>query len=155
MTGPLDIILDKVGQEIDKEKRTCTFVPSGDEAERMNIRLQALMSSERGFVMIPVEGSSIAVTFVNKHTGFVALTEDIEEIVYQGGNNGGLINVEPLISKINALENDLNTLKKLIQSWVTVPSDGGAALKAVLSAWSNSNLSVSVRGDIENTKFKH
>lgn len=123
MTGPIDVINASVMQEIskemfysqygtckdvDKSKRTCTFIPAGDEAERINIRLQALMSSNRGFVMIPREGSDIAVTFVNKHTGFVALTEDVEEIIIDtdtitvnGGNNGGLTNTPVLRTELN------------------------------------------------------
>ncbi len=141
-------------KDVDKEKRTCTLVPSGDFAERP-VRLQPLMDSKRGLVVIPVEGSQIAVTFTNKNTAILVASEDIEEVIYQGGENGGLINIEPLTSKINTLESDLNNLKTAIASWVPVPNDGGASLKALITSYAASSITLTTRNDIEDTKFQH
>lgn len=122
---PLDVILEKVrldiakemfysqhgtAKDVDKKARTCTFVPAGDDAERLNIRFQSLIASNRGLAIIPVEGSAITVSFVNKSTGVVIATEDIDEIVYQGGENGGLVNVDPLSTSINNIETKVNAI---------------------------------------------
>lgn len=91
----------------------------------------------------------------------VAFTE-IEKIVVQcenvefnGGQNGGLIRINDLIAKINAIENDLNTLKNVFSMWVTVLGDGGASLKTASTTWSASTLQNTVVNDIENPKIKH
>jgi hypothetical protein len=150
-------------KDVDKDTRTCTFVPAGDDAERFNIRLQATMSGKLGFIIVPKEGSDIAVTFVNKSTGFVSLTTEAEKILIDtetfqmnGGEKGGLINVEDLISKLNAIEKDLNNLKKAFASWVPVLSgDGGAALKVLLAQYSGKLFLETKRSEIEDTKVTH
>lgn len=78
-----------------------------------------------------------------------------EGVVLNGGNFGGMIKVEPLTGRINDIENDINELKNIFSSWVTVPQDGGAALKAASAAWAGSLLTPTQRGDYENEKVKH
>jgi len=141
-------------KDVDKNKRTCTFVPAGDDAERFDIRLQALMDSDKGFVMIPVEGSNIAVTFVNKSTGFVSLTEDIEEIIYQGGNNGGLVNIQPLIEKINNLENKVNELISHSSTHTHIVSSFGSPSTTPVPVVSGV-ITPTLKKELEDDKFKH
>jgi len=43
-----------------------------------------------------------------------------------------------------------NTLKAAFTSWVVVPTDGGAALKAITAAWAGSTITPTVLADIEN-----
>ncbi len=38
--------------------------------------------------------------------------------------------LEDLVKKLNAIEKDINDFKGSFGSWVAVPNDGGAALKA-------------------------
>lgn len=149
-------------KDVDKTERTCTFVPAGDDAERYNIRFQSLMGSIRGWVVIPVEGSAITVTFVNKSTGFVSLTEDIEEIIYQGGSNGGLINIEPLITKMNNLENAHNALLAKYNAHTHITTATTVTLPApiigVISptvATSTDTVIPTIRKDIEDKLFLH
>lgn len=78
-----------------------------------------------------------------------------EGVVLNGGNFGGMVKVEPLTGRINGIENDINELKNIFSSWVTVPQDGGAALKAASAAWAGSLLTPTQRGDYENEKVKH
>ena len=65
------------------------------------------------------------------------------------------INVEDLISKLNAIEKDLNNLKKAFASWVPVSQDGGAALKVLLAQYSGKLFSETKRSEIEDTKVTH
>ena len=67
--------------------------------------------------MIPKEGSFIAVNFFDKSKGFVSLTSELEKIIidtdlvqYNGGDNGGLINIEGLVDRMNEIESKLNGL---------------------------------------------
>lgn len=70
---------------VDATKRTCDFEPISDIANRQGIRLQSVISEDKGFVLIPKEGSDIIVTFLNKSTGFVSLTSEIEKIHFEAG----------------------------------------------------------------------
>jgi len=147
---------------IDEAKRTCTFNPASDAAPRENIRLQSVMSQSTGFVLVPKEGSSIGVTFVNKITGFVAVTTEISEMIidteltiFNGGENGGMVNVEPLTTKINALEKEINILKSIFKTWIPIINDGGAALKALTATFSAGTLTTTTRNEIEDEKVQH
>lgn len=80
------------------------------------------------------------------------LTKD--GIVFNGGDLGGLVKVEELTKQINAIEKDINTLKNVFTGWVTVPQDGGAALKTAATTWAGQTLTLTKRGDYENEKVK-
>lgn len=57
-----------------------------------------------------------------------------------GGDSENMVRYAPVGSTVQELQDDVNQLKQLISSWVVVPNDGGAALKAVLASWSSSPL---------------
>jgi hypothetical protein len=52
------------------------------------------------------------------------------------GNSNFAVKYNELETAFNEVKNDLNTLKNLFSSWVTVPSDGGASLKIITATWS-------------------
>jgi hypothetical protein len=148
--------------EVDESKRTTTVFPIDGSAQIYDVKLQANESGTTGLVQIPTEGSEVVVKFLSKETAFVSLcTEvdkvliDTEEITINGGSNGGLININDLITKINTVENDLNSLKLALTSWVPVPNDGGAALKAATATYSGQTLTPTVVTDLEDTKITH
>ncbi len=76
------------------------------------------------------------------------------DIVLNDGSFGGLIKVNELKSQIAKNTNALSILQQLFTSWVPVPSDGGASLKALLNAVYTS-LSLADLSNIENKKVKH
>lgn len=86
-----------------------------------------------------------------------SITADIsaDNITLNGGSLGGLINIEDITTKLNNIENDLNTIKTAFNSWTPVSQDGGAALKASAAAWAASSLTLSVRSDYEDTIVQH
>ena len=85
---------------VDETKRTCDFEPIEDIAKREGIRLQSLISESKGFVLIPKEGSDIIVTFLNKSTGFVSLTSEIEKIHFEAGGEDLKLILNDLIKEI-------------------------------------------------------
>jgi hypothetical protein len=72
-----------------------------------------------------------------------------------GDNEGGVPITADVVSRLNAIEQDINTLKTVFSGWVTVPNDGGAALKAAAGAWFAQQLQQTVNSDIENQKVLH
>ncbi len=147
---------------VDEDARTCDLEPIEANAPRAGIRLQAAESGTTGIVLIPKEGSFIVASFFDKTTGFVSLTSELEKILidtdlvqYNGGDNGGLINIDDLVTQMNKAQNDLNSLKTAISGWVPVANDGGAALKVALTNFFGAQLTLTVKGDMEDTKITH
>lgn len=155
---------------VDESERTCDVEPLNGDAEIFGVRLQSDIDGTNGFVMIPAVDSNVIVTFLNNTTGFVSLcssvekihvvsniemTVDCDAITFNGGSNDGLIKINDLVSKINAVENDINTLKSIFSAWVPAPTDGGAVLKTASTTWSSQTITPTQKTDIENDKIKH
>ena len=147
---------------VDETARTCDVEPLNGSAEIFDVRLQAQKDGATGFVMIPKVGSIGIVTFINPATGYLALTTDVDKILidcdvitFNGGTNDGLIKINDLVTKLNAVENDLNTLKNIFTAWVPVPQDGGASLKTSSASWSGQTITPTQKTDLENDKIKH
>lgn len=77
-----------------------------------------------------------------------------EDIIFNGGELGGLIKIEDLTKRLNLIEKDINKLKTAMSGWIPVSQDGGAALKATAKDWFSVQLTTTKRGDYENTKIK-
>lgn len=123
-----------------------------------DVRLRA--STEVDGAQIIVRPAVGSVVIVGSLTGdldhLVVLSMDrAEEVIINGGKLGGLIKVQELTQKLNALESEVNNLKQLLASWVPVKGDGGAVLRGLLGSWAGKRLTLSRREDYEDTKVKH
>jgi hypothetical protein len=123
-----------------------------------DVRLRA--STEVDGAQIIVRPAVGSVVIVGSLTGdldhLVVLSMDrAEEVIINGGKLGGLIKVQELTQKLNALESEVNNLKQLFASWVPVKGDGGAVLRGLLGSWAGKRLTLSRREDYEDTKVKH
>ena len=76
-------------------------------------------------------------------------------ITINGGDNHGMVKVKALTERLNAIEDDINSLKNVFSSWIPGSSDGGAALKAAVATWISNQLSKTSQKDLENDKVKH
>lgn len=77
------------------------------------------------------------------------------DVVINGGENEGLVKVVPLKDRLNAIENDINSLKQVFSLWGPIVYDGGASLKAASASWAAQPLKSTNKEDIENPKIKH
>jgi hypothetical protein len=155
---------------VDETERICDVEPLNGDPLIYGVRLQSVIDGADGFVCIPAVDSVGIVTFINNNTGYLATCSKIDKLIvksdvqilidcddiqFNGGANGGLIKINDLVSKLNAVENDLNTLKNIFTAWVPIPRDGGAKLKADATAWSTQTITPTQTTDIENDKIKH
>jgi len=86
--------------------------------------------------------------------GTTRLNLSADGIVMNEGTLGGMVKRDGVRTQLNKLENELNTLKKILLSWVPVAGDGGGALKVKVQSWAGSNLKKTQNDDIENTQVK-
>lgn len=83
----------------------------------------------------------------------IAFTADSIEL--NGGENGGLVNIQSLTDKLNNLEKDINSLKRAFTTWVPVPQDGGLSLKNGVASWAAQQLVQTQVSDLEDDKITH
>jgi len=148
---------------VDKDARTVDCTPLDEGAPLLGVNLQANQESKVGVVSFPRVGSFVVVGFVaDGSAGVVLLTDDVESvevvisddtariimdengvrvevgddtsaelttdgIVFNGGDLGGLV-------KIKELEDNLNQLKKYVETMKTAVSSGIKAVGAAMAA---------------------
>jgi hypothetical protein len=142
-----------------------------------NVPLKILRGSQASFIEIPHITSHCLLTFKDNNTqrptlysvdqcdkilvrvGTVTLeintgkdseNNDIASFVFNGGSQGNMVLIQKAVDKLNIIEQDINKLKTSFSTWVVVPSDGGAALKAAAASWSGSKLTETKKEDLEN-----
>lgn len=163
---------------VDKDAATCIVDDNGLEYE--NVRLTAVVDTIDAFSFIsPAIGSWVLISFLNGSDtdAFVSSYSEIEEVLVKakiinldgleelninstaitlnGGDNKGLAKVDGLKSRLNTIENSINSLKQAFTAWTPTAYDGGAALKAATASWAGVKLQQTALADIENDKIKH
>jgi len=135
---------------VNESEKTCS-VNIGDTTIT-EVRLQQV-SSTTGILIVPTVNSSVIISWTDNTTAYIAMYSEIDNILYQDGTNGGLINIVDITTKLNDLVGKVNNLYSLLQNWKPTPNDGGLALNVA----ANLLLSASLfdKSDYENTKFKH
>ena len=146
---PYSIVCEVLAVTGDK----CDCSPVNGDADLIDVRLQA--STTTGILITPTVGSNVVVSLLSNGSAFVSMYSDIDSIQLNGSNYDGLVKVNDLVTKLNNLENDLNTLKTAFSTWVTVPNDGGAALKVATASWYAASLTPTVKANIENPLITH
>lgn len=178
MMGNADATLvNATVQSVDWSKRECTVkLPDGREVEEVRLRAVAdekdtglsIRPKDNSQVMVGLIGSELCVLLYTEIETVELKMQDVEltinggkvqlkakEIELNGGNNKGLVKVLKAVEKINAIEDDLNTVKTVFTTWTPVAQDGGAALKGAISSWAGQQLSKTTQSDLENDKVKH
>lgn len=130
-----------------------------DDLEYYDIELGAGV-----FDLKPVIGATCLIGIVEGEDcdGFILSASEVEKIEikantlveFNSGELGGLVKVDALVSKLNAVEQSLNSLKTVFSQWVPVPQDGGSALKTAVSTWAGQQLNTSTASDLANEKIK-
>ena len=145
------------------EGATCTVVRVLDDLEIPDVRLNCHSTENSGIVITPKKDSYVLVTSIDGLNFFVSQCSEVEkitidcngDIIINGGNNGGLINIEKLTQKINTIEKNINTLKEKINTWTPTPQDGGAGLRTACLTWAGQMITLTKTSDYEDTKVTH
>lgn len=138
-----------------------------------DVRLRSTIDGDFGFCIIPKVGSVVLLLRLGAADDFLAvafsefdkaifkgqsasLEVNQSEIVFNDNVLGGFMpDITKLISKINALETQVNNLKTVFSTWVTVPNDGGAALKTASATWAGTQMAATTVNDIKDPKIKN
>ncbi len=140
---------------VDESAKTCDI--DDDGLVMYGIRLQCVTDAAGGILCVPKKGAAALVVQIEGGDGWMlADCAEYEKIIINGGGNGGLININDLINRLNVLEKSLNDLKQVFSTtWVVAPQDGGAALKSAAANWAADTITETKAEDIEDTTVKH
>lgn len=157
--------------EVNEETRTIEVKPYNEGAEFVEVPLQAISEGDKGIVLIPKKESTVVIGLIDKNNAICLGFSEIEKVlvaieetkleitkngvIFNGGDHGGIIKIEEVIKKINALEKEVNDLKTVFSLWVPSPQDGGLTLKTSLATWAGKQMVQTIKTDIENEKVKH
>ena len=120
---------------VNEEELTCV-VELMNETEIPDVRLKSAIDlNTDGLVQIPQTGSTVLVATIGNNitTRFVVAFSAVEKVMFYGGSNGGLINIQTLIENLNKTNEVVNAIKDSLLNWVVTSGDGGAALKTFAS----------------------
>jgi len=165
---PLQAELVKV-VAVDQGKLECTVLLNEVEIEGVNL---TPTSKKTGLIQIPKTGSHVVVSTLHNEEGdyFISMFSEVEEVVlitgdeervkitssgvvFDGGENGGLVKIEELKKQLNKNTQAIQKILDVFSGWTPAPQDGGAALKTQAASLVGTQL-----GDfanIENDKIKH
>jgi len=137
----------------DATTKTCYCVPLADFPDIQQVRI--CPDSGTGNIVFPKVGSKVLVSFMSDSSAYISMFSEIDAMYLGGDANGGLVKVVDLVTKLNNLENKLNSLLNVFTVWVPVPNDGAASLKALTVPPVTTQLTPTVKANIENTIIKH
>lgn len=111
---------------VNESKGVCDVEPLDGTAEIFDVLINGEQTDEAGIVIVPAVDSVVFVTFVSKEVAFVSLSSVIDKVfikindislvldkdgaVFNDGTLDGLVKINDLVSKLNAIENNVNQL---------------------------------------------
>jgi len=128
-----------------------------DLANHNGVHLTAGIDIKSGLILEPEIDSVVYVGIVanDPQWAYVTLFTKLASVKLRGDQYGGMVKVAENVKKLNKLEKDLNDLKTAFKTWIVATGDGGTALKAITSTWSNTNIELTEVSQLENTEVKH
>jgi hypothetical protein len=80
---------------------------------------------DNGFLLIPEVNSIVVVSFLSDDSAYVSLVSKVSEVQLNGKNFDGLVKVQELTDKLNALENKVNDLITACSSQIVTLAPSG------------------------------
>jgi hypothetical protein len=147
--------------EIDQDNKTCTVKPVDDLPDLLEVRLSAVVSPESGIVAVPSIGSFVIVGQTAREQPHILMMSEIDSyqliandtIQFNDGENGGLVKVSDLVSKLNAIEDKVNELITNYKAHNHVHPNGPTT--AFVVPYTGNNLTNTQVSDLENENVKH
>ena len=141
---------------VDETAKTCDI--DDDGLMMYGIRLQSVTNAAAGILKVPKKGAAALAVKIEDGDGFMLLDcAEYDKIIINGGGNGGLINIESLVDKINAVEKQVEAIKDIFANQWTATYE--SALKTLFTtATTTGALSETLNtsaSDIEDTTVTH
>lgn len=155
----LNFVVAKV-KSVNKDNCSCE-VETLHGVVLYNVNLRAVIDGvTEGFVVFPSVNSLVLVGKIgNENNAFIAMFSTITDcwidadIVLNGGDNKGIPKLQPLVEKLNALEQKVNDLIQFSSTHTHTGVTTGSGSTGVAMGVTG-NLSLTQEGDLENQNVK-
>ncbi|WP_448529201.1 hypothetical protein [Raineya sp.] len=153
---------------IDAETHTCDIELDSEGADIFGVRLRAVVDDANGLILVPKINSEVVIAKINTSQWVVVATAELESIkiligsqtliidengfVFNEGNLGGLVKLNDLVSKLNAIENKVNSIISHYNSHNHAHPQGPTT--GLLVPFSDGNLTLTQKSDLENQHIK-
>lgn len=98
---------------VDASVRTCDVTPIDGDAPLTDVRLQAALSGNTGWLLLPTVGSDVVVTFITDDLAFVSMTSQVSEIIAHVNNTQLKIDASGFV-----IENGGQSLKAILNDLI-------------------------------------
>lgn len=112
-------------KSVDKTEMTCEVGFGDDDSVVASL---VCGDKKKGIVQIPKIGSNVIVVFYSPTVAFVVMVDEVDEILINGGENGGLVKIRELTDKVNEL---VDWCKNHKHTGVITAVSGGSGAPAV------------------------
>jgi hypothetical protein len=140
---------------VDKENRQCDCTPIGSDSTTDLPGVLLCAENNNGLVVFPKVGSTVIVALSTRNYAFILMYSDLDSVQFMDGTYGGLVEVEPLVNKINALENLVNNILNVLKTTTIPLAPSGTYPFAPLYASLTDISPITDKSDIENTLVTH
>lgn len=146
-------------KSVNKSALTCVVEVTGTDEEHLDVRLLGVSDEvEKPTVYFPKVGSFVGIMplFNSRNMMAVFLVTEIDEVLLNGDEFGGLVKVNVLVDRLNKLEARFNDFKAKYNSHVHAGVTTGVGSSGTTpTTIALANLVETQVEDIENEKIKH
>ena len=162
----------------DLETQTCECTPVGGDSTTTIPGVQLKAEPNDGILIIPKIGSTVIVAFSLKTSAYIFMFSDIDsvdiiipsatvggnptrikieegKITFNDGTFDGLVKVNDLVTKLNNLENKVNSIIAIFNAHVHSGVTTGAGSSAISPTPVSGTLTATVKNDVENGLITH
>lgn len=132
----------------------CQCTTLAGEKDLVDVRLSS-ESDVTNILITPSVGSVVMVGMIDDVNGVVVMYGKIDSIAIHGAQYDGLVRVSDLTTKLNNLENKLNSIISIFNTHVHSGVQTGSGSSAVTPTLITGTITPTNQSEIENTKVKH
>jgi hypothetical protein len=153
------VMAQVVSVDIDTATCVCQLIGGVTTAELKTVNLMA--ENDDGLLLVPAVGSTVIVIWTKRMLPFVAMFSEISDVYLNAsgvveinqGTYGGLVKVQDLVTKMNAIENKLNSIIASYNAHIHPdPVSGSTGVPTVPIT---GTLTPTIVADIENPNVTH
>lgn len=145
---------------VDPLTKTCEVTDFKKGGTITNVRLFASylntdLTQSKGLYVIPSVGSKVIVHQISDQDYYVSMFSQIDEVDFFDGSLGGMTKVITLTTKLNNLENKVNSIINTFNAHVHSGVTTGGGTSAITPTLVSGTLTPTNQVEIENAKIKN
>jgi hypothetical protein len=152
----IDAVLTGTVDAVDEAEGVCDVSPSDGGAQILSVSLRPVGDGNKtGLFGLPTVGTACLVAMADANSGFLLFAEQYDSIVIRSDELGGLVKVEALVGRLNAIEDKLNEVLNAVKSHTHTPVPPNGTAPPSLGLASLAPVANTDRSQIENESVKH